>query len=121
MNLTRRRLLKGVLLAGATTAGAAMARATKLANGNAPAALLIYDSRWSQSRALCIGHSGHSIDVVHEHASCWRNLRNLRPLGRVVGLTSWSDLVQARGLFEEKGKRLQVESRCGRLFYWEMA
>jgi len=43
------------------------------------------------------------------------------PRGRVVGLTSWSDLVLARGLLEEKGLRLRAQARCGRLFYWEMS
>jgi hypothetical protein len=39
----------------------------------------------------------------------------------VSGLTSWSDFVQVRGVLQEKGKRLRLESRRGELFYWEMA
>jgi hypothetical protein len=39
----------------------------------------------------------------------------------VSGLTSWSDFVQVRGVLQEKGKRLRLESRRGKLFYWEMA
>jgi hypothetical protein len=35
-------------------------------------------------------------------------------------LTTWSDYVQARGLLQEKGKRLRVELRSANLFYWEM-
>ena len=59
-----------------------------------------------------------SIPVCRDHG---RDLRRLRPDGRVVGLTSWSDLVQVRGLLEQRGSRLHAQARCGRLFYWEMA
>jgi hypothetical protein len=83
--------------------------------------MIVYDSRLPQSRGLLRQNSPRAIDVADEHANFWRTLRNTVPRGRVVGLTCWSDLVQARGLLEEKGLRLRAEARCGRLFYWEMS
>jgi hypothetical protein len=64
--------------------------------------------------------AGRAIDVAHDAANRWVRLRSLNPEGRVAGLTTWSDFVQVRGLLQEKGKRLRVESRSGDLFYWEM-
>ena len=115
MNITRRSLLKGTLV----TATAAALGASRMRLD--PGALLVYDSRLPQSQALQQSHVGRAIDLAHEHANRWGNLRRLRPDGRVVGLTSWSDLVQVRGLLEQRGSRLRAQARCGRLFYWEMA
>jgi hypothetical protein len=109
-------MLQGTLGAAATLAtGASSALAV-------PAqALLVYDSRLPQSGALGSAYAGRVLDLAYEQVNLWRNVRNLRPGGRVVGLTSWSDYVQVRSLLEERRSRLRVEARCGRLFYWEMA
>ena len=116
MTISRRSVLQGALVAaGALATGAGGELAVP------PAALLVYDSRLPQSRALAIRHAGRSVDLAHEHANLWRTLRRLRIRGRVVGLTGWSDLVQVRALLGERGRRLRAEVRCGRLFYWEMA
>ena len=114
MNITRRSLLKCALVAAAAVPGTSGPRPE-------PGVLLVYDSRLPQSLALQQSHVGRAIDLAHEHANRWENLRRLRPDGRVVGLTSWSDLVQVRGLLEQRGSRLRAQARCGRLFYWEMA
>ena len=115
MNLTRRSVLTGTLV----TATAAVLGASRMPISSG--AVLVYDSRLPQSIALQQSHVGRAIDLAHEHANRWENLRRLRPDGRVVGLTSWSDLVQVRGLLEQRGSRLHAQARCGRLFYWEMA
>ena len=116
MNVTRRLVLKGALLAAASACAA-----TGRAVGMPSAAMIVYDSRLPQSRGLLRQNSRRAIDVVDEHANFWRTLRGTAPRGRVVGLTNWSDLVQVRGLLEEKGLRLRAEARCGKLFYWEMS
>jgi hypothetical protein len=116
MSVTRRTLLQGLLVAAGT-----VSTGTGWAISVPAMALLVYDSRLPQSRTLKHRHGGRSIDLAHEHANFWRHLRTLRYDGRVVGLTSWSDLVQVRGLLEEQGKRLRAEAPCGPLFYWEMA
>jgi hypothetical protein len=116
MNVTRRLVLKGALLAAASACAA-----TGRAAGMPSEPMVVYDSRLPQSRELLRQNSGRAIDVADEHANFWRTLRGTAPRGRVVGLTSWSDLVQVRGLLEEKGLRLRAEARCGRLFYWEMS
>jgi hypothetical protein len=105
------------------TLGAATTLATGASSVLAvpPQALLVYDSRLPQSRALRSAYAGRVLDLAYEQVNLWRNLRNLRPGGRVVGLTSWSDYVQVRSLLEERRSRLRAEARCGRLFYWEMA
>jgi len=114
MNITRRSLLKCALVAATAVPGTSRLRPE-------PGVLLVYDSRLPQSLALQQSHVGRAIDLAHEHANRWENLRRLRPDGRVVGLTSWSDLVQVRGLLEQRGSRLRAQARRGRLFYWEMA
>jgi hypothetical protein len=117
MNATRRRVLKGALFAAASACAA-----TGRAAGMLPSEpMVVYDSRLPQSRELLRQNSRRAIDVADEHANFWRTLRGAAPRGRVVGLTSWSDLVLVRGLLEEKGLRLRAEARCGRLFYWEMS
>ena len=114
MIITRRSLLKCALVAATAVPGTSRLRPE-------PGVLLVYDSRLPQSLALRRSHGGRSIDLAREHANMWGNLRRLRSSGRVVGLTSWSDLVQVRGLLEQRGSRLRAQARRGRLFYWEMA
>jgi hypothetical protein len=116
VSITRRALLQGVLVSAAT-----LATGTSNVIAMPPQALLVYDSRLPQGRALRSAHAGRVLDLAYEQVDLWRNLRNLRPGGRVVGLTSWSDYVQVRSLLEERRSRLRAEARCGRLFYWEMA
>ena len=116
MIVTRRSMLK-VVLSAAAAASAGTAHALSMA----PVSLVVYDGRSPQSLSLRARHSVRAIDVADEHASLWRNLRAMTPHGRVVGLTTWSDLVVVRGFLEEKRKRLRTEVRCGRLFYWEMS
>lgn len=116
MNVTRRLVLKGALLAAAS-ACAAPRRAAAMPSET----MVVYDSRLPQSRELLRQNSRCAVDLADEHANFWRILRRTAPRGRVVGLTAWSDLVQVRGLLEEKGLRLRVEAHCGRLFYWEMS
>jgi hypothetical protein len=116
MNVTRRLVLKGALLAAASACAA-----TGRAAGVPSEPTVVYDSRRPQSRKLLRQNSRGAIDVADEHANFWRTLRGTAPRGRVVGLTSWSDLVLVRGLLAEKGLRLRAEARCGRLFYWEMS
>jgi hypothetical protein len=119
MTLTRRELLKSALIA-ATAAATATATGTGRAMASPPLDLCVYDSRLPRSRAWLGGRSERLIDVAEEHASRWIRLRSVAPTGRVAGLTTWSDYVQARGVLLEKGGRLRVESRSGDLFYWEM-
>ena len=116
MSITRRAMLQLALVSAAT-----LATGTSNAIAVPPQALLVYDSRLPQSCALRSAHAGRVLDLAYEQANLWRNLRNLRPGGRVVGLTSWSDYVQVRSLLEERRSRLRAETRLGRLFYWEMA
>ena len=116
MSITRRAMLQLALVSAAT-----LATGTSNAIAVPPQALLVYDSRLPQSCALRSAHVGRVLDLAYEQANLWRNLRNLRPGGRVVGLTSWSDYVQVRSLLEERRSRLRAETRFGRLFYWEMA
>ena len=116
MSIPRRAMLQLALVSAAT-----LATGTSNAIAVPPQALLVYDSRLPQSCALRSAHVGRVLDLAYEQANLWRNLRNLRPGGRVVGLTSWSDYVQVRSLLEERRSRLRAETRLGRLFYWEMA
>jgi len=126
VSFTRRSLLQvAVIAATALMADRMLAKSAAALSAPAfavpPNALLVYDSRLRPSRALNARHPVRSIDLAHEHANFWRELRGLRFRGPVVGLTSWTDLVQVRTLLAERGWRLRAETRCGTLFYWEMA
>jgi hypothetical protein len=118
MKLTRRSLLKGALVAGTAAAGT---RGVLLAARSAPFGLRVFDSGLPSSRAWVSVQIGPVIDVEHQRRSRWAYLRSFEPCGVVCGLTSWTDFVQVRGVLQEKGKRLRLESRRGDLFYWEMA
>jgi len=114
MSITRRSVLQGALVVGATLA-------TGTSGTLAPSpALLVYDSRLAGSRTFRSCHTGRAIDLAGEHANLWRSLRSIRPTGTVVGLTRWSDYVQTRALLEGQRLRLRTEARLGPLFYWEM-
>ncbi len=116
MSITRRSALQGALLAVAGfSVGSRRALATPART------LLVYDSRLPQSRALRDRHLGPAVDLRDEHANFWRTLRSGAHAGRVIGLTRWSELVQARSLLQERGLRLREETRQGQLYYWEMA
>jgi hypothetical protein len=112
--LPRRSVLAALL--AVATAPAALAAATEY-----PASLLIYDSRWPQSLALRGRVAAQAIDMSHEHLSRCCGLRFRIPGGRIIGLTTWGDLVLARSLLQEQGRRLRRETQCGELFYWEMS
>jgi hypothetical protein len=117
MRVTRRTVLKGALF------GAAASRIAGAAAEDSPwsrVSLRIFDSRSPESRAWLGCDAEAAIDVAQEHAQRWSTLRSIRPRGCVEGFTTWSDLVQARGVLEQKGKRLRAESRGGRLFHWVM-
>jgi hypothetical protein len=118
MTLTRRTLLKSAVFAAAA-ASTRVARATEVTQPS-PIALRVFDSRSSISKAWLGADTASAIDVAQEQSNRWRSLRGNMPSGRVTGLTSWSDYVQARGALEQKGKRLRVEVRSGTLLYWEM-
>ena len=114
MTVTRRAVLRITLMAG--VAAIAAARAGVCA---APDLLYVYDGALPASRKW-LGNRTAFADVSVERATRWTRLRKTAACGRVAGLTNWSDYVQARGVFEERGKRLRFEARRGGLFYWEM-
>jgi hypothetical protein len=110
VRVTRRTLLKGALI------GAAASRIGRAATDDSPGSrisLRIFDSRSAESRAWIGCDAEAAVDVAQEQARRWSR-------GCVEGFTAWSDLVQARGVLEQKGKRLRAESRSGRLFHWVM-
>jgi len=117
MKVTRRNMLKaGGALALVSSAGVRAAT-------QSGTALVVYDSRIAQSRAFAIDAQRlgvEVVDVAHQDRARWHVLRNA-PAGRVIGLTRWSDYVQARGALEDQRKRLRSEVAHGRLFRWEMA
>jgi|HubBroStandDraft_1064217.scaffolds.fasta_scaffold85587_2 hypothetical protein len=117
MKFTRRTLLKSALVAGTAAIGTQRVPASS----SAPLGLRVFDSGLPSSRAWLSLRTGPAIDVDYQRRSRWAYLRSFEPGGVVSGLTSWSDFVQVRGLLQEKGKRLRLESRRGDLFYWEMA
>jgi hypothetical protein len=112
--LTRRRLITFATLFGA------VARVPVVFAAKTKAVLVVYDSRTAQGSGFVTLHGGIAIDVAQEDSRFWRSLRTPLGNGSIVGLTSWSDYVLARGLLEEQGKRLQHERRDGRLFRWTM-
>ncbi len=116
MSVTRRSVLQGLLVAAATVStGASQALSLP------PGSLLVYDSGLPESCALASRHAGQAVDLADERANRWQSLRSHRSTATVVGLTSWSDLVQVRAALEPRGVRLCAEAPCGRLYYWEMA
>jgi hypothetical protein len=118
MSITRRSVLQGVLIAAAAAGTGKTFAGTAIAG--TPVSFVVYDGRLPQSRAWSNRYSSPAIDVAHEHAHFWRNLRGGLPAGPVVGLTRWSDFVLVRTLLQEKGLRLRTQARRGDLFQWEM-
>ena len=114
MTLSRRAFIKAGAVATAVAAPA-------LPILSKPPALVIYDSRHVESRAFASRFSAPAIDISREDANFWRQLRAVPPQGLVIGMTSCSDLVLARGYLEEKGKRLREDMPSGKLFRWTMA
>jgi hypothetical protein len=104
-------------------AGAAIAATAKPALGFTAQqpALVLYDSRFAESRAFARTFAAPAIDVSREDTNFWRRLRATHPDGSVVGLTRWSEWVLARGYFQEQGKRLREEVPSGKFFRWTMA
>ncbi len=122
MKLTRRTLLKSALVVGTAAIGTGAIGTQRVpAAASAPLGLRVFDSALSASRAWLGYQTGLAIDVDNERGSRWAYLRSIETCGVVSGLTSWSDFVQVRGVLQEKGKRLRLDSRRGDLFYWEMA
>jgi len=115
MILSRRNLLAS----GAAAATVAAVGGSHFAAG-APPALVVYDSRRTDSLAFARSIAAPRIDIAREDANLWRAVRSAAVDGTVVGLTGWSDWVLVRGMLEEKGKRLRREARVGRLFQWTM-
>lgn len=116
MSVTRRSVLQGLLVAAT-----AMSTGTSQALSLPSDSLLVYDSGLPESRALASRHTGRSVDLADERANRWQSLRSHRSTATVVGLTSWSDLVQVRVALEPRGLRMRAELRCSQLYYWEMA
>jgi hypothetical protein len=117
MRITRRTLLKSAVWAAAASK---VGRAAAEYSPRPRISLRIFDSRSPESRAWRGCNAAGAIDVAQEHAQRWLTLRSVAPRGGVEGFTTWSDFVQARGVLEQKGKRLRAESRSGRLFHWVM-
>ncbi len=115
MTVSRRTLLKGTAAIGAATALPAIAARSKVM-------CTVIDSRIPASLRFAKHAVGPVIDVAHEDAAFWTNLRSA-PEGNVTGMTRWSDFVTIRGLLEEQGKRLRDQSYDGStaLFTWTMA
>lgn len=119
MHLSRRTMLKGSALAGATVAKSAIAASIH----HAP--VVVFDSRIPESRALAAAHPGSRCVNLEQGLATVRHV-----LGRpqaVIGLTRWSDWTALRGLFEEQGLRLEEEMRAPsplssrtHLFRWTM-
>jgi hypothetical protein len=122
MSITRRTLLKSAMFAAAASkVGRATAEDSPGPRSPEPRiSLRIFDSRSPESRAWLGVHATGAIDVAQEHATRWSTLRSITPRAGVEGFTLWSDFVQARGVLEQKGKRLRAEARSGRWFQWEM-
>jgi hypothetical protein len=116
MRITRRTLLQSAVWAAAASK---LGRAAEY-SPRPRISLRIFDSRSPESRAWRGCSAGGALDVAQERAQRWLTLRDVAPPGGVEGFTAWSDFVQARGVLEQKGKRLRFESRSGRLFHWIM-
>jgi len=109
-----------VLKVALAATGALCLDATAGACEQVPALALI-DARSVLSQGFTHELACESIDVSVEERSGWRRLRCWRGPGPVVGLTRWSEYLQARAVLEERGMRLRREIRNHDLIRWEMA
>ena len=114
MTVSRRTVLKGGIAAAALSAGSTTALASRRAD------LIVFDSRHPASTRLARARYARKIDIAHEDANFWRNLRSDIASRRIAGMTRWSDFVVARGFLEEQGKRLTAETLRDGLVFWEM-
>lgn len=114
MTISRRNLLKSGIAAAAVSAGSSTALASRSAD------LIVFDSRNAVSARFANARFARKIDIAHEDANFWRNLRADTPSRKIAGVTRWSDFVLARGFLEEHGKRLTIEKLQDGLFFWEM-
>ncbi|AMO71235.1 hypothetical protein [Sphingorhabdus sp. M41] len=114
MSISRRNVLKSGIAVAAVSAGSTTALASRSAD------LIIFDSRHPVSAGFANARFAHKIDIAHEDANFWRNLRSGTESRKIAGMTGWSDFVLARGFLEEHGKRLTVETLQDGLFFWEM-
>jgi hypothetical protein len=113
VNIGRRTFVKsGAALAALPLAGRAMA--------TPQISVVLYDSRLPASRRFAAKFA-KAWDVTRLHAENWAAFRAPLPPGTIAGLTSWSDLVIARGYAEEQGRRIRHERRQGQLFEWHIA
>lgn len=114
MTISRRNVLKSGIAVAAVSAGSTTALASRSAD------LIIFDSRDPVSAGFANMRFARKIDIAHEDANFWRNLRSGTASRKIAGMTGWSDFVLARGFLEEYGKRLTVEKLQDGLFFWEM-
>lgn len=115
MILSRRNLLAS----GAVAATLAAVGGSRFAAA-APPALVVYDSRRTDSLTFARSIAAPRIDIACEDGNFWRAVRSVKVDGTIAGLTGWSDWVLVRGMLEEKGKRLRREVQVGRVFQWAM-
>lgn len=120
MRVSRRSLLKGGALAGASAATPALAAITR------QAPLVVFDSRIPESAAFAASQGGLGrIDLAQGTAQAARAIKSP---SAVTGVTRWSDWTALRGVLEAQGLRLTEETCAaaplsGRthLFRWTMA
>ena len=125
MKIDRRNALKGTAILGAASAIPASA-----ARASTDKPLIVYDSRLAETRAFVDGRTGYAyLDIAGEETGLWRELRSSDAAPRrIEGLTRWSDYVQLREVYEERGLRVMAEHRVSaplsksrELFRWSMA
>ena len=87
----------------------------------AATALAVYDPALPASRALAhAGGAARLVALSGDRVHFWRAALAGRP-GAITGVTSWSDLVLARGIAAEHGLRLRATTRHDDLHTWLIA
>lgn len=114
--MLRRQVIKGMALMAPLGAVAAVIDGPL---PRRPDALVVFDSDHATSREFA-GSAVCAIDLVDERTGRWAQLRHATPTGAVMGLTTWSDFVQVRGVLEARRMRVQFTLRRGDLYYWHM-
>lgn len=117
MTMDRRTLLQGMVVLSTAALGLP---ARALTRSRDDVALVVYDGQHAPSRALARGATT-AIDLVDERQSRWAALRAAQPESVVIGLTSWSDLIQVQAALEPRRKRLRTLESRGAFYYWEIA